>query len=85
MYNNIDNSQQRCNECGLLHPYTPPGECPVAQGQEIEKSAEDLSSEKATLMMQAIQIKLLQRLKELPSDQQEELTQMVYQLLDAYE
>jgi hypothetical protein len=74
-----------CPECGYMHPPTPPGECPMAKDKQIQESSEHLKSVKATTMMQAIQIKLLDRLKSLPEDKQEELSMMVFQLIDTYE
>ena len=77
--------QTECPECGLMHPIVAPGECTVAAAQQMDNSAEHLRSQKAIKMQQAIQIKLLTRLKELSAEQQEELSHMVYVLIDRYD
>ena len=41
----------RCSECGMLHPPTAPGQCPMAKDQKIE---EDLKANKQNYLSECI-------------------------------
>jgi len=77
--------QDQCPECGLMHPPVARGECTVAKGRQLDQSVGDLGNAKAVRLMQAIQIKLLNSLKQLPPEKQDELSQMVFLLIEKYE
>jgi len=73
-----------CSECGLIHPPTPPGQCPIAKGQQLDQQVNQLDSDKSVKLMQAIQTKLIEKSQKIPIDRFETLAMEVFKYIDSF-
>ena len=55
----------KCGECGMMHPSTAPGSCPMARGERIKNQAVTSKNEKAVIDIQDIQTAFIKRCESL--------------------
>lgn len=78
----VDPTNQKCPECGMLHPPTPPGECPLAKEQQMKNEAEAAGNQRLIMLVQAIQSKLLEKLKGKPEDYSTAVAQELFKYIE---
>ena len=71
-----------CPECGMLHPPTAPGECPLAQEQSLKDQAASAGNQRLVMLVQAIQSKLLEKLKGKPEDYSTAVAQELFKYIE---
>lgn len=75
-------NQNTCPECGLLHPPCTPGTCPIAKEQQLKHEAENAGHEKLILLVQAIQSKLLEKLKNKPEEYANAVAEQLFKYIE---
>ena len=78
----IETQQVNCSECGMLHPPCPPGTCPIAKEQTINQEAASAGSERLVRLFQAIQSKLLEKLKDKPEDYATAVAEQLFRYIE---
>jgi len=78
----INPSQGVCPECGMLHPPTPPGECPMAKEMAMKNQAAAAGNQRLVTLVQAIQQKLLEKLKGKPEDYATAVAQELFKYIE---
>ena len=78
----INPSNGQCPECGMLHPPTPPGECPLAKEKALKDQAATAGNQRLVMLVQAIQTKLLEKLKGKPEDYSTAVAQELFKYIE---
>lgn len=72
----------KCSECGLVHPYTPPGQCPIAKEQSLKAEVASTQNQKLVSLFQAIQLKLIEKLRDKPEDYQTAVATEIFKYIE---
>jgi len=73
-----------CPECGFIHPPTPPGQCPIAKEKKIKEDISQIGSDTVQKYIQAINIKLVEKLKSLDNIRSQKLCADIFTYVEKF-
>ncbi len=76
------NMNQSCQECGLMHPPTAPGQCPVAKAKKIEVEAKTAGKKKFLDDIPRISSKLMDKIEICSVEKLEDLFKIINRAID---